>query len=57
MRSKIEKIEVNESILDLSLEWISKKNYGLNEHQLTECVRFLLKKVVELEQKINEHEN
>ena len=39
-----------EPVLEQSLDWLSSaKNNGLNDFQLTECVRFLLKKVSDLE--------
>ena len=46
----IEKIEVSDNLLITDLEWLGSKNNSLENYG--EIVRFLLKKITELETKI-----
>lgn len=55
MKELINKIDVCEHDVEYVLNWLSKdKGNGLIEFQLSPVIRFLLKKIVELENKIDE---
>lgn len=50
----MKQIDVNDGAVENALKWISEgKNHSLRDDQLTELVRFLLKKVNDLEEAIN----
>lgn len=54
MKELIEKIDVCEPAVEQALQWLSESgNNGLNEHNVNDVIRFLLYKVNELENKIN----
>ena len=58
MKELIEKIELNDSLTEQSLKWLAQsKDNGLHESGLNDVIRYLLKKVNELEQKISKNEN
>lgn len=52
----IDKLEMSDELIVNHLEWLAKsKNNGLNEDGTNTIIRFLLKKVSELESKINDN--
>lgn len=54
MKGIIDKIEYSESATKYCIEWLAEnKNNGLDDAYTTTLIRFLLKKVVELETKID----
>jgi len=58
MKELIEKIEVNEEIVKNSAFWLSQSRFnGLNGASETQVIRYLLKKVTELEEEIKNLKN
>lgn len=55
MNELIEKIDVCEPAVKQALQWLSESgNNGLHEGSVNDILRFLLKKIIELETKIND---
>lgn len=55
MKELIDKIEFDEKSLEAPLQWLSEsKINGLADFQTGPIIRYLLKKVIELEDKLND---
>lgn len=58
MKELIEKIDVCEPAVKQALQWLSESgNNGLNEASTNDVIRFLLKRISELEAKIKKDAN
>lgn len=58
MKELINKIDVCEHDVEVVIKWLSEdKSNGLLEFQVAPVIRFLLKKISELEAKIEDYEN
>lgn len=58
MKELIKKIDVCEHDVEVVIKWLSEDKFnGLHEFQVALVIRFLLKKISELEAKIEDYEN
>lgn len=58
MKELIKKIDVCEPAVEQALKWLSESgNNGLNEANTNDVIRFLLKRISELEAKIESNAN
>ena len=58
MKELIKKIDVCEHDVEVVIKWLSEdKSNGLLEFQVAPVIRFLLKRITELEAKIEAYEN